>query len=172
MSILAGQSENGWKKKILKGDLISYQTILTHISSSASNQVTGLFPSEVIKHLYKQFSNLYVYISWGAGAKTTTFNLLLLNNFQDVENNDVFQTREISATASRANTEYAFMIIPKNLYSSDGTFIETSNIISPHMIFQDLSNSHPSSSGTNTVTIDIVFASEDTYGLKKIGDNI
>ena len=52
MSILAGQSENGWKKKILKGDLISYQTILTHISNSASNQVTGLFPSEVIKHLY------------------------------------------------------------------------------------------------------------------------
>ena len=172
MSVLAGQSENGWEKKILKGDLISYQTILTHISNASSNQVTGLFPSEVIKHLYKQFSNLYVYISWGAGAKTTAFNLLLLNNFQEVANNDVFQTRELSASTSRSNTEYAFMIIPKNLYSSDGTFIETSNIISPHMIFQDLSNGHVSSSGTNTVTIDIVFASDEMPGLKKIGDSI
>ena len=40
------------------------------------------------------------------------------------------------------------------------------------MIFQDLSNSHPSSSGTNTVTIDIVFASDENNGLKEIGDSI
>ena len=168
MEVFSGQSENGWEKSVLKGNLISYQTILTHVTGTSSNQVTGLFPPEVIKHLYKQFSNIYMYVSWGSGTKTTTFNMLSLNRFQN--GNQVYQTREIFASASRANVAKAAMMIPKNLYSSDGTFIEVTNIISPSMIFQDLASS---GAGTNTVTINIVFASADiSSGLKAIGDNI
>tara|TARA_R110000824_G_scaffold69214_2_gene178316 strand:- start:5570 stop:6064 length:495 start_codon:yes stop_codon:yes gene_type:complete len=164
MEVFSGQSENGWEKSVLKGDIIQYKTVLTHTVSTSSNQVTGLFPSEVIKHLYKQFSNLHLTILWSA-TKTTTVNLLLLD-----PRNQVIQVREIIASGSHnTNTSKGAMIVPKNLYSSDGAFVDTTNLLSPYMILQDLA-----SSGTNTpdVTLIINFASDSSRGLKTIGDNI
>ena len=166
MNVLAGQSENGWEKSILKGDLISYQTVLTHTSSTTSNQSTGQIPSEIIHHLYKQFSNVHVYVTWGSGTKNTTFNLLLL---ELAGGSGIIQTREIFSAASRAGDVKGAMVVPRNLYSADGAFVDTTNLLSPYMIFQDLAGS---GSGTNTVTINLVFASDVFTGVKQIGDNV
>jgi len=166
MAVLSGQSENGWTKSTLKGDIVQYETTLTHTSSTSSLQVTGLFPSEVIKHLYKQFSNVYVYFTWSLGTKTTTVNLLL---YDLINQTSIIQTREIFASASRPGSSKAAMIVPKNLYSADGAFIDTTNLLSPYMGFQDLAGA---GDGTNTVTIQLVYAPEDVSYLKKIGDSI
>tara|TARA_R100001594_G_C4016395_1_gene258177 strand:- start:688 stop:1188 length:501 start_codon:yes stop_codon:yes gene_type:complete len=166
MAVLSGQSENGWTKSTLKGDVVQYETTLTHTSSTTSNQLTGLFPSEVIKHLYKQFSNVYVYFNWSTGTKNTTVNLLL---YDLVSQTGIIQTREVFAAAARAGGNKSAMIVPKNLYSADGAFVDTTNLLSPYMGFQDLAGS---GSGTNTVTIQLVYAPEDVSYLKKIGDSI
>ena len=166
MDVLSGQSENGWTKSTLKGDIVQYETTLTHTSSTSSNQVTGLFPSEVIKHLYKQFSNVYVYFQWSTGNKTTTVNLLL---YDLINHTGIIQTREVFASASRSGINKSAMVVPKNLYSADGSFIDTTNLLSPYMGFQDLAGA---GSGTNTVTIQLVFAPDENVGFKKIGDSI
>ena len=168
MAVLSGQSENGWTKSTLKGDVVQYETTLTHTSSTSSNQLTGLFPSEVIKHLYKQFSNVYVYFNWSTGTKNTTVNLLL---YDLVDQTGIIQTREVFAAAARHGTNKSAMVVPKNLYSADGAFVDTTNLLSPYMGFQDLA-SGGGSTGTNTVTIQLVYAPEDVSYLKKIGDSI
>ena len=155
MSHLAGASENGWAKSILKGNLTMYTTQLTHIVSTSSNVVTGLLPSEVINHIFQQFSNIHLYAKWGSGTKTTTFNLILLD---PKDNQQVTQAREGFASASRASGLKAAMIVHRNLYSADGAFVDTTNLISPYMIFQDLAGA---GSGTNTLDISLVFAQEN-----------
>jgi hypothetical protein len=166
MALLSGQSENGWKKSIIKGDIIQYETVLTHGSGTSSNQVTGLFPSEVINHIFKQFSNIFINVAWGAAGKTTTVNLVLVEG----NGNQVLQTRELFASASRVvNSPKSISLIPKNLYSADGAFLDTTNILSPYIFIQDLA-----SGGTTTpsVTIQIHFASDNIQGIKDIGETL
>ena len=77
MALLSGQIENGWEKSTTTSNLVKWEYNLTHTSSTSSNQVTSLIPSEVVKHIFKEFSNVHVSVNWGSGAKTTTFNLVL-----------------------------------------------------------------------------------------------
>tara|TARA_R110002012_G_scaffold44029_3_gene118677 strand:+ start:3401 stop:3925 length:525 start_codon:yes stop_codon:yes gene_type:complete len=169
MPILSGQSENGWTKSSTTSGLTRWTSELTHTSSTSSNQTTSILPSEVIHHIFKEFSNIHLNVNWGAGTKSTTFNLIIC----PADNaTDILQTKELSASASRANAEFGATILPRNLYSSDGAFVETTHIMSPIMFFQDLSNSHHSSTGTNTVTISLFYApgKEEEKGLIHMGD--
>jgi hypothetical protein len=167
MPLLAGETENGWVKRVLKGGLVHYTSSLTHVLGDTSNQVTGLLPTEIINHIFKQFTNLHLYVNWGSGTKTTTFNLICL---EPTSLNDVIQTRAVLTSAVRNGTELGAMIVPKNLYSSDGAFIDTTNVLSPYMIFQDLASS---GSGTNTVDISLIYAPDDSsYSAGTIGDNL
>lgn len=169
MPLLSGQIENGWEKSTTTSNLVRWQYDLTHTSSTSSNQVTSLIPSEVVNHIFKEFSNVHLSVNWGSGAKTTTFNLVLT---PPDDLTGTTQTKEIFAPGSRDGAEKGAAILPRNLYSSDGAFIEATHIISPTMFFQDLSNSHVSSSGTNTVTVSLFYApgNIEELGEKYMGD--
>jgi len=166
MILLSGQSENGWEKTTTSSGLIRWTYELTHTSSTNSNQTTSLLPSEVINHIFKEFSNIHLNVNWGLGAKTTAFNLLIC----PADNiTDILQTKELSASASRNGGTFGATILPKNLYSSDGAFIETTHIMSPSMFFQDLASAD---AGTNTVTVSLFYAPEEEneLGNTYIGD--
>tara|TARA_R100001129_G_scaffold102861_1_gene70283 strand:- start:532 stop:1047 length:516 start_codon:yes stop_codon:yes gene_type:complete len=158
----SGQVENGWQKFATTSGLIKWETSLTHLTSTVSNQVTSLLPSEVISHMFKEFSNIHLSVGWGSGTKTTTFNLLVARP-DDVT--QVIQTKEIFASGSRNGEEAGMTILPKNLYSSDGSFLESTHIMSPFMYFQDLASS---GSGENTVTVTIYYAPGDTEEISNI----
>ena len=166
MALLSGQSENGWEKTTTTSGLVRWTYELTHTSSTSSNQTTSLLPSEVINHIFKEFSNIHLNVNWGSGTKTTTLNLLICPADNTT---DIIQTKELSASASRANAEFGATILPKNLYSSDGAFIETTHIMSPSMFFQDLASG---GGRTNPVTISLFYApeKENELGNTYIGD--
>jgi len=166
MALLSGQIENGWEKSTTTSNLVKWEYNLTHTSSTSSNQVTSLIPSEVVNHIFKEFSNVHVSVNWGSGAKTTTFNLVLT---PPDDLTGITQTKEIFASGSRNGAEKGAAILPGNLYSSDGAFIETTNIISPTMFFQDLASAD---AGTNTVTVSLFYApqNEEEAGEKHMGD--
>tara|TARA_R100000808_G_scaffold2577_1_gene10051 strand:- start:6077 stop:6592 length:516 start_codon:yes stop_codon:yes gene_type:complete len=166
MALLSGQIENGWEKSTTTSNLVKWEYNLTHTSSTSSAQSTSLFPSEVIQHIFREFSNIHISVNWGTGTKTTTFSLgiVVADSLEST-----IELKEIFASASRNGDEKGATLLPRNLYSSDGSFIETTHLLSPHMYFLDLASA---GTGTNTVSIVLTYAPAniEELGEKYMGD--